>query len=42
MVTQLLIKSTDKIDLIDEVNARGITGYAMERSYISKILVSII
>ena len=42
MTTQLLIGRTDKIDWIDEVNARGITGYVIEKSYTSRLLVSLI
>ena len=42
MITHFLVEPTEKIDWIDEINKRGITGYSMEGSYISKILVSLI
>ena len=42
MTTQLLIERTDKIDWIDEVNTRGITGYSIGTGYTSKLLVGLI
>ena len=42
MTTQLLIEPTDKIDWIDEVNARGITGYTVKEHYTSNLLVSVL